>query len=53
MHVPPLFHAVDLQPHAKAGSLKSESEPLHPVHTDALMHPVHLLLQAIIPKNTY
>ncbi len=46
MHVPPLFHAVDLQIHANAGSLNSESEPLHAVQAVTLVHPVHLLLQA-------
>ncbi len=46
MHVPPLFHAVDLQIHVNVGSLYSESEPLHVVQTVSLVHPVQLLLQA-------
>ncbi len=46
MQVPPLFHAVDLQPHVNAGSLSAESVPRHPIQTVALMHPVQLLLQA-------
>jgi hypothetical protein len=33
VHVPPLFHAVDLQLHVYIGSLYAESEPLHPVQT--------------------
>jgi hypothetical protein len=44
--VPALFHAVYLQAHVNAGSLKVESVPAHPVQTVALLHPVHLLLQA-------
>ena len=47
MQVPALFHAVDLQAHAKARSLYAESVPAHPVQTDALVHPVQLVLQAI------
>jgi hypothetical protein len=46
VHVPPLFHAEDLQLHVNAVSLSAESLPTHPVHRVALMHPVHLLLQA-------
>ncbi len=51
MQVPPLFHAVDLQPHVNAGSLYVESELLHPVQIVAVVHPVHLLLQAKIFDN--
>ncbi len=47
MQVPPLFQAVDLQIHVNAGSLYTESLPLHPVQIVALLHPVQLLLQAI------
>jgi hypothetical protein len=46
MHVPSLFHAVALQTHVNAGSLKAESVPLHPLQTVSLMHPVQLLLHA-------
>ncbi len=46
MHVPSLVHAVDLQAHVNCGSLKAESEPMHPVQTVALVHVVQLLLQA-------
>ncbi len=46
MQVPALFHAVDLQAHANAGSLKAVSLPAHPLQTVALLHPVQLLLQA-------
>ncbi len=46
MHIPALFHAVDLQLQVNAGSLKSASEPLHPVHSVALVHYVQLLLHA-------
>ncbi len=46
MHVPPLFHAVDLQTQVYAGSLYAASETIHPVQTVALVHPVQLLLQA-------
>ncbi len=45
MHIPPLFHAVDLQTHVYAGSLYNESEPLHPVQIFVLLHSVQLLLQ--------
>jgi hypothetical protein len=45
MHIPPLFHAVDLQTHVYAGSLYIASKPIHPVQTVALVHPVQLLLQ--------
>ncbi len=44
MHVPALFHAVDLQIQVNVGSLKIASEPLHSVHTVALVHKVQLLL---------
>ncbi len=47
MQIPALFHAVDLQAHAKAGSLKAESVPTHPVQAVVLVHPVQLVLQAI------
>jgi hypothetical protein len=46
VHVPPLFHAVDLQTHVYDGSLYAESDPLHPMQTVALVHPVQLILQA-------
>ncbi len=46
MHIPPLFHAVDLQTHVNAVSLYAASGPLHPVQTVSLLHPVQLLLQA-------
>ncbi len=46
MHVPPLFHAVDLQVHAYVVFLNAESEPLHPVQAVALVHPVQFELQA-------
>ncbi len=51
MHVPPLFHAEDLQMHVYPGSLYAESKPLHPVQTVALLHYVQLLLQAKIFKT--
>ncbi len=46
MQIPPLFQADDLQAHANSGSLNAESVPLHSVQTVALIHPIHLLLQA-------
>ncbi len=46
MHVPPLFHAVEMQTHVYAGSLYTESKPPHPMQIAALVHPVQLLLQA-------
>ncbi len=46
MHVPALFHAVDLQIQVNVGSLKDASEPTHTVQTVALVHYVQLLLQA-------
>ncbi len=46
MHVPPLFHAEDLQIHDYVRSLCVESEPLHVVQTVALVHAVQLLLHA-------
>ncbi len=46
MHVPALFHAVDLQIQVNVGSLKAASEPLHTVHNVALVHYVQLLLHA-------
>ncbi len=48
MQVPALFHAVDMQTHVNAGFLYAASAPAHPVQTVALVHPVQLLLQAII-----
>ncbi len=48
MQVPPLFHAVDLQAHANAGSLYAESVPIHPVQKVVFVHPLQLLLQALI-----
>ncbi len=53
VHVPPLFHAVDLQIHVNAGSLYAESEPVHAVQTVALVHPVQLLLQAKLLYNNF
>jgi hypothetical protein len=46
VQIPPLFHAVDLQMHVNAGSLYSKSEPVHPIHTVALVQSLQLLLQA-------
>jgi hypothetical protein len=46
MHIPPSFHAVDLQIHVNVGSLYSESEPIHSLQIVALMHLLQLLLQA-------
>ncbi len=46
MHVPPLFHAVDLQTHVNNGSLYVESEPMHDMQIVALVQEVQLLLQA-------
>ncbi len=46
MHVPALFHAVDLQIQVNVRSLKAASKPLHTVHTVALVHYVQLLLHA-------
>ncbi len=46
MHVPALFHAVDLQIQVNVGSLKDASDPLHAVHTVAFIHYVQLLLHA-------
>ncbi len=46
MHIPTLFHAVDMQLQVNVGSLKAASDPLHPVHTVALVHYVQLLLHA-------
>ncbi len=46
MHIPALFHAVDLQIQVNVGSLKAASKPLHTVHTVALVHYVQLLLHA-------
>ncbi len=51
VHVPPLFHAEDLQTHVFAESLSAESEPLHPVQKVSFMHPVQLLLQAKLSKE--
>ncbi len=51
MHIPPLFHAVDLHIHVNTGSLYAESEPLHAVQTLALVHPVQLVLQAKLEEN--
>ncbi len=42
MHVPELFHAVDLQIQVNVWSLKAASEPLHAVHTVVLVHYVQL-----------
>jgi hypothetical protein len=38
VHVPALFHAVDLQIQVNIGFLKAASEPLHEVQTVALVH---------------
>jgi hypothetical protein len=38
MHVPALFHAVDMQIQVNVGSLKAASEPLHTVQTVAFVH---------------
>ncbi len=46
MHIPALFHPVDLQIQVNVGFLKAASEPLHTVHTVALVHYVQLLLHA-------
>ncbi len=46
MHVPALFHAIDLQIQVNVGSLNAASEPLHAVQTVALVHYVQLLLHA-------
>ncbi len=46
MHVPPLFHAVDLHAHAYVVFLNAVSEPLHPVQVVVLVHPVQFELQA-------
>ncbi len=46
MHVPELFHEVDLQIQVNAGSLYAASEPPHAVQTVALVHYVQLLLHA-------
>jgi hypothetical protein len=46
VHIPPLFHAKELQTHVSNGFLKAESKPLHPMQVVALVHSVQLLLQA-------
>ncbi len=46
MHVPALFHVVDLQIQVNVTSLKAGSELLHAVQTVALMHYAQLLLHA-------
>ncbi len=43
VHIPPLFHAVDLQIHVCVASLYPESEPLHPVQKVAFAHPLQLM----------
>ncbi len=48
MQVPALIHAVDLQAHANVGSLSTESVPIHPIQKVEFMHPLQLLLHAII-----
>ncbi len=53
MHVPPLFHAVDLQTQVYAGSLYAASEPIHPIQKVALVHPVQLLLQAKLLNHIF
>jgi hypothetical protein len=55
MHVPPLFHAVDLQTHVNVEFLYSESAPLHSVHIVALVHAVQLLLQTtyVFKRNIF
>ncbi len=51
MHVPALFHDVDLQIQVNVRSLKAASEPLHTVHTVSLVHDVQLLLHAELKYN--
>ncbi len=52
VQIPILFHAVDLQAeHVNVGSLYAASIPAHPVQTVALVHPVQLLLQALLSQN--
>jgi hypothetical protein len=51
VHVPPLFHAVELHIQVNVGSLKAASEPLHTVQTVALVHYVQLLLHAELNKQ--
>ncbi len=46
MHIPALFHAVDLQIQVKVGSLYAASVPLHTVQTFELVHYAQLLLHA-------
>jgi hypothetical protein len=53
MHVPALFHAVELQIQVNVGSLKAASEPLHTVHTVAFVHYVQLLLHAELKIQFY
>ncbi len=53
MHVPALFHAVDLQTHVNAGSLCIASKPIHAMQTVELVHSVHLLLQPKLSKEIF
>ncbi len=46
VHIPPLFHAVDLQIQVYSLSLYSESKSLQTLQIVALVHSVQLLLQA-------
>jgi hypothetical protein len=46
VHIPALFHAVDLQIQVNDWSLKAASEPLHTEQTVALVHYVQLLLHS-------
>ncbi len=51
MHVPALFHAEEVQIQVDPGFLYAASEPLHTVHSVALVHYVQLLLHAVLKKN--
>ncbi len=53
VHIPPLFHAVDLQMHVYAGSLYVESVPVHSMQTVAFAHVVQLILQAKFKKYLF
>jgi hypothetical protein len=46
VHIPPLFHAVNLQTQVNDGSLKAESDPIQPMQAVALVQPLQLLLHA-------
>ncbi len=53
MHVPPLFQVVDLQIQVNNGSLKAESDPIHPVHIVASVQEEQLVLQAKLFDKFY